>query len=120
MITSLFFCTRKVRKGQVLGTIATQIRSMKNYSEECFRDKLRSANWFEVLDCDDINEAWCKFKSKFLEIVDSVAPIKSVRLKKRNACWFNGVILELIVVEIKLHLSLKLIIHLKLEKNIIC
>ena len=68
----------------------------KNYSEECFRDKLRSANWFEVLDCYDINEAWCKFKSKFLEIVDSVAPINTVRLKQRNACCFNCEILELI------------------------
>ena len=46
--------------------------------------------------CSDVNDAWYKFKSIFLKILDEVAPIKHVRIKTRTEPWIDSVILELI------------------------
>ena len=43
-----------------------------------------------------MNEAWNNFKIIFFEILDKVAPIKSVRIKNRTEPWMDSTILDLI------------------------
>ncbi len=91
------YVSRKVVKGQIGGHKTVKIRSLKNYSSEKFVECLNSVDWSEVTDCDDVNMAWSNFESIFIKILDSVAPIKQVRLKQRAEPWFTSEILDLIL-----------------------
>ena len=92
----LTYCTRKISRG-VFGKHKTvKIRSMKNYSTDLLVTELRKLNWFIVIDCDQVNEAWVNFKDLFTSVLDKLAPIKEVRLKQRTEPWMENDILELI------------------------
>ena len=51
-------------------------------------------NWSEVESCTDVNEAWTKFKCKFMSALDIMAPFKEVRLKQRTEPWMSSEILD--------------------------
>ena len=53
-------------------------------------------DWPNVLQCKDVDEAWCSFKRMFLEMVDKVAPYKEIRIKQRTEPWINDDILKAI------------------------
>ena len=69
---------------------------MKNYSVDTLLAKLKNVNWFETLNCDDVESAWSSFKNLFTKVLDEVAPIKQVRLMNRTEPWITDEILELI------------------------
>ena len=93
---NVIYCTRKVKKYQVNKHNVQQIRSMKMYSAGALIDRLRSVNWLEVLNDEDVNSAWTKFSVLFLKVIDEIAPVKTVRLKQNSEPWFSGEILDLI------------------------
>ena len=90
------FCTRKIIKGQIGKHNTIKIRSLKNYSFEGLNNKLKNVNWSMVTSCNNVNEAWGNFKSVFTNILDSIAPIKQVRIKLRTEPWIDANILQLI------------------------
>lgn len=61
-----------------------------------FREKIQLLDWSPVLKTKDINLAWDNFKRLFLSVIDSVAPIKTFRIKQRSNPWFNSEMLEAI------------------------
>ena len=69
---------------------------MKNYSAFDFLTKLRNTNWSNVTECNNVNDAWSKFKEIFINILDEIAPIKQIRIKVRSEPWMNNELLELI------------------------
>ena len=73
-----------------------KIRSLKNYSALDFLTKLRNTNWANVTECNNVNDAWSKFKQIFTNILDEIAPIKQIRIKVRTEPWMNNELLELI------------------------
>lgn len=90
----MIYCTRKITKS-VIGThnnIST--RSLKNYSKEDFQANLVAADWNSVLLCDNVFEAWEKFKDIFVSVIDNIAPIKQLRIKQRTEPWINSDILQ--------------------------
>ena len=88
------YCTRKSTKDFVGKHSTIKIRSMKNYSKDAYNEKLSKADWFSVLNCDDVDSAWGKFKKIFLEVLDSIAPEKVIRTKQRTEPWFDGDVLH--------------------------
>ena len=91
------FCSRKINKGFKLNKHNTcKIRSMKDFDQDVFVDKLRNVNWFDVLNCENVDMAWSKFKKLFIDVIDTVAPVKEVRLKYKSEDWFTGELVELI------------------------
>ena len=56
-------------------------RSEENYSHEIFVEKLRSTEFPDYSNQACVNDADQGFVSKFLHVVDSVAPIKTRRVK---------------------------------------
>ena len=90
----LIYCTRKIYRGQsnhLHNTI--KVRSLKNYNQENLVNAISAADWSEVY-CSDVNKAWGTFKEIFISLIDSIAPVKEIRLKKRTEPWMNNDILE--------------------------
>lgn len=93
---SIVFCTRKIKKAVFNCHRSIRIRSLKRYSKEARNDCLNLANWSGVLQCKEVDKAWCLCKGMFLEVVDKVAPFKVVRVKQRTESWINDDILKAI------------------------
>ena len=53
-----------------------QLRIMKSYDKGVFVDKLSSLDWTTVSNDENVNDSWKTFHEMFLEILDSVAPVK--------------------------------------------
>ena len=70
------YCTRKITRDQIGKHNSVKIRSMKNYCEDTFIDKLKSMQWSTVLDCTNVTDAWTIFKIMFTQAMDDVAPEK--------------------------------------------
>ena len=88
------FCTRKITREQISKDNIITIRSLKNYSQDIFIEKLQVLDWTPVLSCTDVNEAWNRFKVMFTQIINEVAPLKEIRVKHRTEPWINNEILE--------------------------
>ena len=92
----LTYCTRKVSKGQFNKHNYAKIRSLKNYTKEDFILKLTCANLDQCFNACNINTAWSAFREILISILDSVAPVKEIRLKQRTEPWITSEILGLI------------------------
>ena len=64
-------------------------RSIKNYSDEISVEKLRSTEFPDYSNHNCVNNAYQDFASKFLYAVDSVAPIRTIRVKSNRKPWFE-------------------------------
>ena len=93
---NLIYCTRKVSKIPINRHNTIKIRSLKNYCHEDFTSKLENVDWSSVLCSEDVNENWSTFTNVFTDILNTVAPVKEIRLKTRTEPWINSEILELI------------------------
>ena len=78
------YCTRKSTKVIYNKHKCVNVRSLKNYSKEFFTDKLSDIGWSEVTLSDDVNKAWSTFTCLLMDTVNSVAPLKEVRIKQRS------------------------------------
>ena len=89
----LVYCTRKVKRDQIGKHNNVKLRSLKGYSKTELLDRLSKVSWSCVLDCDDVNIAWNNFRTVFVNIIDSIAPLKETRLKQRSEPWIDDTIL---------------------------
>ena len=46
------------------------------YDKDVFVDKFRSLDWANVTSVKNVNDLWTIFHEMFLQILDSVAPVK--------------------------------------------
>ena len=88
------YCTRKSTKVIYNKHKCVNVRLMKNYSKESFTDKLSDIDWSEVTLSDDVNKAWSTYTCLFMDTINSVAPLKEVRIKQRSESWTSSDILD--------------------------
>ena len=55
---------------------------------------LLSADWSSVLSSDNVIDAWERFKSIFMSVVNNISPINEVRIKQGTEPWINAEILQ--------------------------
>ncbi len=58
--------------------------------------EFRFTKMVTVTNCTNVNDAWLNFKEKITVIIDSIAPVKEIRVKVRSEPWMTAEILELI------------------------
>ena len=81
-------------KGKNINHKYTTFRSYKNFNESAFINEVKKTFMnIHLHDCN-MNDAWIKWKNKFLEISNKFAPIKRMRVKNRNNPWMDNEILE--------------------------
>ena len=71
-----------------------QIRSTKKYDKNEFVNMLNNANWYSMYSSDTVDDAWLNFRDIFTATLDSVAPLKRVRIRNHSDPWITSEILE--------------------------
>ena len=69
-------------------------RSLKNYSQTLFLDKLRKINSLDCSNFKDINDAYSDFTEKVTSVIDEIAHIKEIRIKSYSQDWLDAEINE--------------------------
>jgi hypothetical protein len=90
----MIYCTRKLKR-QFIGKHNTvSIRSLKKYDKDSLQSVLLSTDWSPVIHSDDVSVAWNNFKAIFLNVIDSLAPVKQIRTKQRTEPWITAEVLS--------------------------
>ena len=64
-------------------------RSFKNFDPTSFNEDLAAVPWFLIDLFDDIDDKVLTFNSLYCGVLDSHAPVKTVRVKKNCAPWIS-------------------------------
>ena len=94
-------CT-EIRRGDLAGKsvgepslpIIKTIRSLRNYSKSIFCEKLHSLDWSLVYFAPNVDIALDNFNRLFLTVVDAVAPLRKIRLRRDTQPWMTAEILS--------------------------
>ena len=90
----LIYCTRKITRTKMNVHKYVKTRSLKNYSQTLFLDKLRKINFPDYSNFKDINNAYSDFTGRVTSVIDEIAPIKEIRVKNNSQDWFDAEINE--------------------------
>ena len=71
--------------------VTKHLRNFRKFSKDSFCNDLSNAQWREIYDCTDPNEAYELFYTMFLEVCNKHAPIEEISFssKKRNNPWIT-------------------------------
>ena len=90
----IIYCTRKITRTKSNVHKYIKMRSLKNYSQSLFLDKLKKANFPDYSKFKDINDAYSDFTGKVTSVIDEIAPTKEIRVKNNSQDWFDAEINE--------------------------
>ena len=97
----MIFCTRKVWKEKVGGHKQISFISFKNYSVNEY-EKVLGKVTFVNYEKHNINKAYNGFFPKLIEVVNNIAPLKTVRIINASNKWFDREIAEKLSIRDKL------------------
>ena len=90
----LIYCTRKVNRAESNTHKYIRTRSLKNYSQSSYLEKLNEVDFPNYSKFKDINDAYSDFVGKFTSVIDQIAPMKEIRVKSNLQDWFDAEINE--------------------------
>ena len=96
----LNFCTRKIKKPNKHNYIT--IRSIKHVPVEIYEEALGQLTFPDYENFGCVNKAHSDLTSKLFNVVNKVAPIKTIRVKNNTNEWFDGQVAEKIATRDKL------------------
>ena len=85
----IVYCSRKTSLLKLNEHYEISFMSVKNYSDKIFVDKLRSKKFPDYSNHTGVNYAYQDFITKFLTALDSVSPIRTLRVKSNIKPWFE-------------------------------
>ena len=97
----LIYCTRKVLRTKLNMHNQIQVRSLKKYSVEPYTNALRKINFPNYDTFSNVNVACTDLVKKISNTIDSVAPIKELRIKNNTQGWFDNEIADAIKIRDK-------------------
>ncbi|XP_068680643.1 uncharacterized protein [Montipora foliosa] len=65
-------------------------RSFKNLNRDYFRSDIASQNWDALDNFQDPNDMWREWKIKFLNVVDTHAPLQTKRVRLKRSPWITS------------------------------
>ena len=90
----LIYCTRKVNRTKSNTHKYIRTRSLKNYSQSLYLEKLNEIDFPNYSKFKDINDAYSDFIGKVTSVIDQIAPMKEIRVKNNSQDWFDAEIHE--------------------------
>ena len=88
---SVVYCTRKISRAKYNKHKEITFRSLKNYSEDVYKEALEKVSIPNYDSFDNLDLAYTDFISRFESVINVVAPVKTVRTSRE---WFDGEIAE--------------------------
>ena len=86
----LTYVSRGMAKGAITDHNIKQIRSFKQYSREKFNEVLGGIDWSSVLLSTDVNVCLNELSRLFKAAIDTVAPVRDVRVKQKPSPWLSS------------------------------
>ena len=87
---SLIYVYRKLSPGfPSKGNSTISYRNFKNFNRESFRNDIAQQGW-TCKGSDDPNVLWTGWKTKFLDVVNFHAPLRTRRARIKQAPWINS------------------------------
>ena len=87
----LIFAYRKLSIGVASKRYNTiEYRSFKNFNRDYFRSDIASENWDVLDNFQDPNDMWREWKIKFLNVVDTHAPLRTKRVRSKRSPWITS------------------------------
>ena len=90
----LIYCTKRVNRTKFNTHRYIRTRSLKNYSQSSYLEKLNEINFPNYSKFKDINDAYSDFIGKITSVIDQIAPLKEIRAKNNSQDWFDAEIHE--------------------------
>ena len=90
----VIYCIRHSNKNFPIGHNTIKIRALRNYNSDIFKQKLHDEDWSPLYKCTDVNDAWLVFKVIFTKVLDSITPLKDVRIKSNSEPWMSYELLD--------------------------
>ena len=110
----LIFCTRKIKRVKTNDHKQISFRLFKNYSMENFEQELKNIAFPNYEKFSDVNSAYSDLVKKITQVLNNLAPYKTIRVKNQSNEWFDGELAEQISNRDKLFKKFKkskLLIH---------
>ena len=89
----LIYCTRKITRTKLSVHKYIKTRSLRNYSQALYQEKLRKIN-FPDSNFKDINDAYSDFTEKVTSVIDEIVLLKEIQVKNSSQDWFDAEINE--------------------------
>ena len=70
-------------------------RSYKNFKSEDFISAVKQLSWLDLYLCEDVNVAVRLLSDKLTFILDTMAPMRTIQVRKKYAPWLSKTTLEL-------------------------
>ena len=86
----LIYCTRKVNRAKSNTHKYIRTRSLKNYSQSSYLEKLNEIDFLNYSKFKDISDAYLDFIGKVTSVIDQIAPMKEIRVKNNSQNWFDA------------------------------
>ena len=91
------FCTRKIKRVKTNNHKQTSFRSLKNYSMENLEQELRKIAFSNYEKFSDVNSAYSDLVNKITQVLNNLAPYRTIRVKNQSNEWFDGDLAEQIM-----------------------
>ena len=86
----MVYVIRKLSKKTTEGKKLTT-RSFKNFKEDEFNELLKQVNWKDVVTNErNIDDNWKTWKNNFLSVLNTLAPIKQIRVRDKSYPWITS------------------------------
>ena len=97
----LIHLTRKLHRIKLNTHKQIKIRSLKNYSIESLNQGLSMINFPDYEYFNDVDIAYSDFIQRITSVINKIAPFKEIRIKSYSHDWFDGEILDKIILRDK-------------------
>ena len=101
LIYLTIYLTRKLYRFKSNTHNQIKIRSLKNYSIECLNQGLSMINFLDYEYFSDVDIAYSDFIQRITSVINKIAPFKEIRIKNYSHDWFDGEILDKIILRDK-------------------
>ena len=104
----MVYCTRKISRAKYNKHKQITFRSLKNYSVDVYKEALEKVSIPNYDNFDNPDLAYSDFTSRLENVINVVAPFKTVTIKNNTRKWFDGEIGEEVYKRDKMHEQFKL------------
>ena len=90
----LIFCIRKIKRVKTKNRKQISFHSLKNYSMENFAQELKNIAFPDYEKFSDVNSAYSDLVNKITQVLNNLAPSKTIRMKNQSNEWFDDELAE--------------------------